>query len=237
MSECWTFNVALLNLNLRRVHLRAVHAARARALPPGAQVEARKSQDCMMPEALLGPIVRTPAFSPNTLACAHETHELRHRSTLRDRQGAGTLCASASRPRWRALRPPRLHGPHAVMDRCEGRRRLREWIGWGAACSFMTSSINVSPSSRARARVPVGGDLPHGHAHRFRLDPMLSCPRESFVWVQGWHRGMRDRLVVACGRGGAPQPAVEELVGALENVVMTTSCVCALAASHNNGQG
>ena len=122
MSECWTFNVALLNLNLRRVHLRAVHAARARALPPGAQVEARKSQDCMMPEALLGPIVRTPAFPPNTLACAHETHELRHRSTLRDRQGAGTLCASASRPRWRALRPPRLHGPYAVMDRCEERR-------------------------------------------------------------------------------------------------------------------
>ena len=119
------------------------------------------------------------------------------------------------------------------MDRCEGRRRLREWIGWGAACSFMTSSINVSPSSRARARVPVGGDLPHGHAHRFRLDPMLSCPRESFVWVQGWHRGMRDRLVVACGRGGAPQPAVEELVDALENGVMTTSCVCAFAASLN----
>ena len=104
MSECWTFNVALLNLNLRRVHLRAVHAARARALPPGAQVEARKSQDCMMPEALLGPIVRTPAFSPNTLACAHETHELRHRSTLRDCQGAGTLYASASQLRWRALR-------------------------------------------------------------------------------------------------------------------------------------
>ena len=70
MSECWTFNVALLNLNLRRVHLRAVHAARARALPPGAQVEARKSQDCMMPEALLGPIVRTPALAPNTLATA-----------------------------------------------------------------------------------------------------------------------------------------------------------------------
>ena len=52
---------------------------------------------------------------------------------------------------------------------------------------------------------------------------MLSCPRESFVWVQGWHRGMRDRLVVACGRGGAPQPAVEELVDALENGVMTTA--------------
>ena len=155
MSECWTFNVALLNLNLRRVHLRAVHAARARALPPGAQVEARKSQDCMMPEALLDPIVRAPALAPNTPACAHETHELRHRSVLRDRQGAGTLCASASRPRWRALRPPRLHGPHAVMNRCEGRRRLRQWIGWGAACSFMTSSINVSPSSRARARAPM----------------------------------------------------------------------------------
>ena len=165
MSECWTFNVALLNLNLRRVHLRAVHAARARALPPGAQVEARKSQDCMMPEASLGPIVRTPAFSPNTLACAHETHELRHRSSLRDRQGAGTLCASASRPRWRALRPPRLHGPYAVMDRCEERRRLRQWIGWAAACSFssvlcylqvclrifvhgdhFTASLNMSPA-------------------------------------------------------------------------------------------
>ena len=62
---------------------------------------------------------------------------------------------------------------------------------------------------------------------------MLSCPRESFVWVQGWHRGMRDRLVVACGRGGAPQPAVDELVDALENGVMTTSCVCAFAASLN----
>ena len=86
-------------------------------------------------------------------------------------------------------------------------------------------------------RVPVGGDLPHGHAHRSRLDPTFSCPRESFVRVQGWHRGMRDCLVVVCGRGGAPQPAVEELVGALENGVMTTSCVCALAASLNNAQG
>ena len=100
MSECWTFNVALLNLNLRRVHLRAVHAARARALPPGAQVEARKSQDCMMPEALLDPIVRAPALAPNTPACAHETHELRHRSTLWDRQGAGTLCANSLCSAW-----------------------------------------------------------------------------------------------------------------------------------------
>ena len=41
---------------------------------------------------------------------------------------------------------------------------------------------------------------------------MLSGPRESFVRVQGWHRGMRDRLVVDWGRGGAPQPAVEDLV-------------------------
>ena len=47
----------------------------------------------------------------------------------------------------------------------------------------------------------------------------------------------RVSMVVACGRGGAPQPAVEELVGALENGVMTTSCVCALAASLNNAQG
>ena len=113
MSECWTFNVALLNLNLRRVHLRAVHAARARALPPGAQVEARKSQDCMMPEALLGPIVRTPALAPNTLACAHETHELRHRSTLRDRQGAGNSA--------QVLRGPagELCGPHASTGRTQ----------------------------------------------------------------------------------------------------------------------
>ena len=66
---------------------------------------------------------------------------------------------------------------------------------------------------------------------------MLSGPRESFVRVQGWHRGMRDRLVVDWGRGGAPQPAVEDLVGALENGVMTTFCVCALAASLNNAQG
>ena len=54
---------------------------------------------------------------------------------------------------------------------------------------------------------------------------MLSGPRESFVRVQGWHRGMRDRLVVDWGRGGAPQPAVEDLVGALGNGVMTTSAV------------
>ena len=81
-------------------------------------------------------------------------------------------------------------------------------------------------------RVPVGGDLPHGHAHCFRLDPTPSCPRESFVRVQGWHRGMRDRLVVACGRGGAPQPAVEELVDALENGVMTTSCCLLHALGH-----
>ena len=54
-----------------------------------------------------------------------------------------------------------------------------------------------------------------------RLDPTLSGPRESFVRVQGWHRGMRDRLVVDWGRGGAPQPAVEDLVGALENGAMT----------------
>jgi len=86
-------------------------------------------------------------------------------------------------------------------------------------------------------RVPVGGDLPHGHAHRSRLDPTFSCPRESFVRVWGWHRGMRDCLVMVSGRGGAPQLAVEELVGALGNVVMTTSCVCALAASHNNALG
>ena len=50
---------------------------------------------------------------------------------------------------------------------------------------------------------------------------MLSGPRESFVRVQGWHRGMRDRLVVDWGRGGAPQLAVEDLVGALENGAMT----------------
>ena len=131
MSECWTFNVALLNLNLRRVHLRAVHAARARALPPGAQVEARKSQDCMMPEASLGPIVRTPAFSPNTLACAHETHELRHRSTLRDHQGAGTLCASASRPRWRALRttPPGQRSPTSSSQRARRSDIARLLVG------------------------------------------------------------------------------------------------------------
>ena len=51
---------------------------------------------------------------------------------------------------------------------------------------------------------------------------MLSGPRESFVRVQGWHRGMRDRHMVDWGRGGALQPAVEDLVGALENGVMTT---------------
>ena len=81
-------------------------------------------------------------------------------------------------------------------------------------------------------RVPVGGDLPHGHAHRFRLDPTLSCPRESFGRVGGWHRGMRDCLVMVSGRGGAPQPAVEELVGALENVVMTTPCCLLHALGH-----
>ena len=48
---------------------------------------------------------------------------------------------------------------------------------------------------------------------------------------------MRDCLVMVSGRGGVPQPAVEELVGALGNVVMTTSCVCALAVSHNNAPG
>ena len=48
---------------------------------------------------------------------------------------------------------------------------------------------------------------------------------------------MRVCLVMVSGRGGVPQPAVEELVGALENVVMTTSCVCALAVSHNNAPG
>ena len=54
---------------------------------------------------------------------------------------------------------------------------------------------------------------------------MLSGPRESFVRVQGWHRGMRDRLVVDWGRGGAPQLAVEDRVSDLENGVMTTSAV------------
>ena len=48
---------------------------------------------------------------------------------------------------------------------------------------------------------------------------MLSGPRESFVGVHGWHRGMRDRLVVDWGRGGAPQPAVEDLVGAPQPAV------------------
>jgi len=70
-------------------------------------------------------------------------------------------------------------------------------------------------------RVPVGGDLPHGHAHRSWLDRTLSCPRESFGRVRGWHRGMRDCLVMVSGRGGVPQPAVEDLVGALENGAMT----------------
>ena len=34
------------------------------------------------------------------------------------------------------------------------------------------------------------------------------------------------------GRGGAPQPAVEELVDALENGVMTTSCCLLHALGH-----
>ena len=37
---------------------------------------------------------------------------------------------------------------------------------------------------------------------------------------------------LARGRGGAPQPAVEELVGALENVVMTTPCCLLHALGH-----
>ena len=34
-------------------------------------------------------------------------------------------------------------------------------------------------------RVPVGGDLPHGHAHRFRLDPTLRGAREGLVGAYG----------------------------------------------------
>ena len=107
----------------------------------------------------------------------------------------------------------------------------------GMKATRTSPNVFLKQSFMDDGRVPVGGDLPHGHAHRSRLDPTLSCPRESFGRVRGWHRGMRDCLVMVSGRGGAPQPAVEELVGALGNVVMTTSCVCALAASHNNAQG
>ena len=81
-------------------------------------------------------------------------------------------------------------------------------------------------------RVPVGGDLPHGHAHRSGLDRTLSCPRESFGRGWGWHRGLRVCLVMVSGRGGVPQPAVEELVDALENGVMTTSCCLLHALGH-----
>ena len=31
----------------------------------------------------------------------------------------------------------------------------------------------VKQSFTDDGRVPVGGDLPHGHAHRFRVDPTL----------------------------------------------------------------
>ena len=44
-----------------------------------------------------------------------------------------------------------------------------------------------------------------------REDANLLESLSVLLWVRGWHRGMRDRLVVACGRGGAPQVAVSDL--------------------------
>jgi hypothetical protein len=47
-------------------------------------------------------------------------------------------------------------------------------------------------------RVPVGGDLPHGHAHRFRLDPTLRGAREGLVGAYGrlWSVGDVPQLAV-----------------------------------------
>ena len=50
----------------------------------------------------------------------------------------------------------------------------------------------LKQSFTADGGVPVGGDLPYGHAHCFRLDPTLSGAREGLVGAYGrlWSVGM-----------------------------------------------
>ena len=98
-------------------------------------------------------------------------------------------------------------------------------------------------ASFARSRLAL---FRYGGRCQVRLDPPQPCgsPRGDAPQPVRTNRLSRSgcttaRVIdqacpaVACGGGGAPQPVVRELVDALENGVMTTSCVCAFAASLN----
>ena len=86
----------------------------------------------------------------------------------------------------------------------------------------------VKQSFTDDGRVPVGGDLPHGHAHCFRLDPTLSGAREGLVGAYGRLWGVGD---VAEQWLHTPSGRLRILGGGCQ------SCVCALAVSLNNVQG
>ena len=107
-------------------------------------------------------------------------------------------------------------------------------------------AVRHHDASFARSRLAL---FRYGGRCQVRLDPPQPCgsPRGDAPQPVRTNRLSRSgcttaRVIdqacpaVACGGGGAPQPVVRELVDALENGVMTTSCVCALAASLDNAQ-